>query len=172
MSEEQPAPSLLIGGANQQQLRMDASMANRHGMIAGATGTGKTITMQIMAEEFSKVGVPVLMADVKGDVSGLACAAKPHPKIDERIEAIGIEDYQLQANPVVFWDLYGKLGHPIRATVAELGPLMLSNLLNLNDTQTGVLYTAFKISDETSPCSAANPARTYCPFSSRKTSRV
>ena len=148
MSEEAKSPSLLIGGASQNQLRMSASMANRHGMIAGATGTGKTITMQIMAEEFSRIGVPVMMADVKGDVSGLACAATAHPKIDERIEAIGIEDYQMQANPVMFWDLYGKLGHPIRATVAELGPMMLSNLLSLNDTQTGVLYTAFKIADE------------------------
>jgi DNA helicase HerA-like ATPase len=149
MSEAEQQPSnLLIGGANQQQILMDASMANRHGMIAGATGTGKTITMQILAEEFSKIGVPVLMADVKGDVSGLARAATPHPKIDERIEKIAITDYQMQANPVVFWDLYGKLGHPVRATVGELGPLMLSNLLDLNETQTGVLYTAFKIADE------------------------
>ena len=140
--------TLLIGGQNQKQLRMDASMANRHGMIAGATGTGKTVTMQILAEEFSKAGVPVLMADVKGDVSGLACAASPHPKIDERIQAIGIEDYQLRANPVVFWDMYGKFGHPMRATISELGPLLLANLMNLNDTQTGVLYSAFKIADE------------------------
>lgn len=147
----QPEPnSMLIGGANQQQIRMDASMANRHGMIAGATGTGKTVTMQILAEAFSKIGVPVLMADIKGDVSGLACAATPHPKIDERIEKIAITDYQMMANPVVFWDLYGKLGHHVRATVGELGPLMLSNLLDLNETQTGVLYTAFKIADENS----------------------
>ena len=140
--------TLLIGGKNKAQLRMDASMANRHGMIAGATGTGKTVTMQILAEEFSRSGVPVLMADVKGDVSGLACAATAHPKIDERIEAIGITDYQMVANPVVFWDMYGKYGHPVRATVSELGPLLLSNLLSLNDTQTGVLYSAFKIADE------------------------
>jgi DNA helicase HerA-like ATPase len=139
---------LLIGGKNQHQLLMDASMANRHGMIAGATGTGKTVTMQILAEEFSKIGVPVLMADVKGDVSGLACAATAHPKIDERIEAIGIPDYQMLANPVVFWDVYGKQGHPVRATVSEIGPLMLSSLLGLNDTQTGVLYSAFKIADD------------------------
>ena len=123
-------------------------MANRHGMIAGATGTGKTITMQIMAEEFSRAGVPVLMADVKGDVSGLAAAATAHPKIDERIAAIGIEQYQVQANPVIFWDLYGKLGHPVRATVSELGPLLLANLLELNETQTGVMYAAFKIADD------------------------
>jgi DNA helicase HerA-like ATPase len=140
--------TLLIGGKNQQQLLMDASMANRHGMIAGATGTGKTVTMQILAEEFSKIGVPVLMADVKGDVSGLACAATAHPKIDERIEAIGIPGYQMLANPVVFWDVYGKQGHPVRATISEIGPLMLSSLLGLNDTQTGVLYSAFKIADD------------------------
>ncbi len=149
MSEEKQEPvTLLLGGRDGEQLRMDASMANRHGMIAGATGTGKTVTMQILAEEFSKIGVPVFMADVKGDVSGLACAATAHPKIDERIENIAITDYQMLANPVMFWDLYGKLGHPVRATVGELGPLMLSNLLGLNDTQTGVLYTAFKIADE------------------------
>lgn len=140
--------TLLIGGVGQKQVLMNTRMANRHGMIAGATGTGKTVTMQILAEEFSKAGVPVLMADVKGDVSGLACAATPHPKIDERNEAIGITDYQMQANPVVFWDLYGIKGHPVRATVSELGPLLISNLLDLNETQTGVLYAAFKIADE------------------------
>ena len=145
MSNEQ---FLLIGGRDQQQVRMNTRMANRHGMIAGATGTGKTITMQILAEEFSRAGVPVLMADVKGDVSGLCCAARPHPKIDERVAAIGIENYQLQASPVVFWDLYGQKGHPVRATVSELGPLLLSSLLELNETQTGVLYAAFKIADD------------------------
>jgi len=93
--------TLLIGGVGQKQVLMNTRMANRHGMIAGATGTGKTVTMQILAEEFSKAGVPVLMADVKGDVSGLACAATPHPKIDERNEAIGITDYQMQANPAL-----------------------------------------------------------------------
>ncbi len=140
--------SILIGGRNQNQVSMTTRMANRHGMIAGATGTGKTVTMQILAEEFSRAGVPVLMADIKGDVSGLACAATPHPKIDERVQAIGISDYQMEANPVVFWDLYGKLGHPVRATVSELGPLLLANLMDLNATQTGVMYAAFKIADD------------------------
>ncbi len=139
---------LLIGGRDQKQVLMNPRMANRHGMIAGATGTGKTITMQIMAEEFSRAGVPVLLADVKGDVSGLACAASPHPRIDERVEAIGIDGYQMQASPVVFWDLYGKKGHPVRATVSELGPLLLSSLMELNETQTGVMYAAFKIADD------------------------
>jgi len=127
---------------------MDAGMANRHGMIAGATGTGKTVTLQILAEGFSRIGVPVFLADVKGDLSGLAQPGKPHPKIDERVQAINIEDYEFRGNPVVLWDLFGGLGHPIRTTISELGPLLLSKLLDLNDTQTGVLYGCFKIADD------------------------
>jgi len=123
-------------------------MANRHGMIAGATGTGKTVTLQILAENFSKIGVPVFLADVKGDVSGIGKPATPHPKIDERVKKIGIEDYQMMPSPVVFWDLFGKKGHPIRTTVSEIGPLLLANLLELNDTQTGILYSCFKIADD------------------------
>ncbi|MCL4168362.1 UNVERIFIED_CONTAM: hypothetical protein GTU68_019265, partial [Idotea baltica] len=117
-------------------------------MVAGATGTGKTITLQILAENFSKIGVPVFLADVKGDVSGIGKAATPHPKIDERINTIGITDYTMQGNPVVFWDLFGNNGHPIRTTVSEIGPLLLANLLELNDTQTGILYSCFKIADD------------------------
>ena len=139
---------LLIGGNGKQTVSMDAAMANRHGMVAGATGTGKTITLQILAENFSKAGVPVFLSDVKGDVSGIGKPAKPHPKIDERINTIGIDDYQMQPSPVVFWDLFGKKGHPIRTTVSEIGPLLLSNLLELNDTQTGILYSCFKIADD------------------------
>ena len=138
----------LIGGNGEQTVFMDASMANRHGMVSGATGTGKTITMQVLAENFSKLGVPVFLADVKGDVSGVGKPAKPHPKIDERIETIGIEGYQMLPSPVVFWDLFGKKGHPIRTTVSEIGPLLLANLLELNDTQTGILYSCFKIADD------------------------
>ena len=140
--------NLLIGGNGTQTVYMDASMANRHGMVSGATGTGKTVTLQILAENFSQAGVPVFLADVKGDVSGVGKAAKPHPKIDERINTIGIENYNMQASPVVFWDLFGKKGHPIRTTVSEIGPLLLSNLLELNDTQTGILYSCFKIADD------------------------
>ncbi len=140
--------SLLIGGNGTQTVLMDASMANRHGMIAGATGTGKTVTLQILAENFSKIGVPVFLADVKGDVSGIGKEAKPHPKIDERIATIGIDNYKMQGHPVVFWDLFGKNGHPIRTTVSEIGPLLLANLLELNDTQTGILYACFKIADD------------------------
>ncbi len=139
---------LLIGGNGNQTVYMDASMANRHGMIAGATGTGKTVTLQILAENFSQAGVPVFLADVKGDVSGVGKAAKPHPKIDERIATIGIKDYQMIGSPVVFWDVFGKQGHPIRTTVSEIGPLLLANLLDLNDTQTGILYSCFKIADD------------------------
>ena len=147
MTKDNPI-EILLGGANGKHVSMNAKMANRHGMIAGATGTGKTVTMQILAEGFSKAGVPVFMSDVKGDVSGIAIAGKPHPKIDERIEAIGIEGYELRGNPVVFWDMYGKKGHPVRTTITELGPLLLSNLLDLNDTQEGVLYGAFKLADD------------------------
>jgi DNA helicase HerA-like ATPase len=139
---------LLIGGNGQQTVFMNASMANRHGMVAGATGTGKTVTLQILAENFSKIGVPVFLADVKGDVSGIGKAAKPHPKITERIEKIGIDGYQMNPNPVVFWDLFAKKGHPIRTTVSEIGPLLLANLLELNDIQTGILYSCFKIADD------------------------
>ena len=139
---------LLIGGNGEQTVFMNASMANRHGMVAGATGTGKTVTLQILAENFSKIGVPVFLADVKGDVSGVGKPAAPHPKIDERVETIGIDNYQMTPSPVVFWDLFGKQGHPIRTTVSEIGPLLLSNLLELNDTQTGILYSCFKIADD------------------------
>ncbi|MDH3637962.1 MAG: DUF853 domain-containing protein [Gammaproteobacteria bacterium] len=141
-------PKILIGGADGNQICMDAGMANRHGMIAGATGTGKTVTLQILAEGFSRIGVPVFLADVKGDLSGLTQPGKPHPKVDERIQKIKIEDYGFRGNPVILWDLFGELGHPIRTTISELGPLLLSNLLDLNDTQTGVLYGCFKIADD------------------------
>ncbi|MDB4522020.1 DUF853 domain-containing protein [Gammaproteobacteria bacterium] len=139
---------LLIGGSEKGQVIMDAAMANRHGLIAGATGTGKTVTLQILAEGFSKLGVPVFMADVKGDLSGMSKAGKPHAKVDERVSAIKIEDYQARPYPIVFWDLFGNQGHPFRTTISELGPLLLSTLLELNDTQTGILYSAFRIADD------------------------
>jgi DNA helicase HerA-like ATPase len=125
-----------------------AAMANRHGLIAGATGTGKTVTLQTLAEGFSRAGVPVFLADVKGDLSGLARAAEPGEKILARIAQLGIADYRPAANPTVFWDIDGQRGHAVRATVAEFGPLLLANLMELNDTQTGVLYAAFKVADD------------------------
>ena len=121
---------------------------NRHGLVAGATGTGKTVTLMTMAEGFSRLGVPVFMADVKGDVAGLAVAGTPNEKIQQRIAQIGIPDYKSEANPVIFWDLYGKLGHPVRATVSEIGPTLLSRMLELNDTQGGVLDIVFKLADD------------------------
>ncbi len=126
--------------------------ANRHGLIAGATGTGKTVTLQGLAENFSAAGVPVFVADVKGDLSGIAMAgsatAKPHAAFAERAAAIGDSDWQYRETPVVFWDLFGDAGHPIRATVSEMGPLLLSRMLNLNDVQEGVLTIAFHVADE------------------------
>ena len=149
MSEaKNDAPQLLIGGYAGTPLFMTARMANRHGLIAGATGTGKTVTLQILAENFSRMGVPVFLADIKGDLSGLAQPGKPHPKIDERVQKIPVENFQLRPSPVVFWDVFGKQGHPLRTTISEMGPLLLSNLLDLNDTQTGVLYASFKFADD------------------------
>lgn len=123
-------------------------MSNRHGLIAGATGTGKTITLQVMAEAYSALGVPVLAADIKGDLSGIGAAAVSNPRITERLARMPQLEYLPTAAPVVFWDIFGRTGHPIRTTISELGPLLLSHLLDLNETQTGVLYAAFRIADE------------------------
>ena len=123
-------------------------MANRHGLIAGATGTGKTITLQTLAENFSALGVPVFLADVKGDLSGLAKAGGPNPKVQERVRVLGLDDFVPTAFPVTFWDVFGVSGHPVRATISEMGPLLLGRLLNLNDTQEGVLHLVFKVADD------------------------
>ncbi|MBL4711799.1 MAG: DUF853 family protein [Gammaproteobacteria bacterium] len=141
-------PGLVIGGTTNSPFIMDAKMANRHGLIAGATGTGKTITLQNMAEGFSRIGVPVFLTDVKGDLSGIATQGKAHPKIDARVKQLAIEDFQFRATPTVFWDLMGKKGHNLRTTISDMGPLLLSSLLELNDTQTGILYACFKIADD------------------------
>ena len=139
--------SILIG-KGQGQVHLQGRYANRHGLVAGATGTGKTVTLLVLAEGFSRMGVPVFMADAKGDVSGLAAAGTPHARIDERVQSIGIDDYRQEPNPVVFWDLWGKLGHPVRATVTEVGPTLLARMLELNDTQEGVLQVVFRVADE------------------------
>ena len=139
---------ILIGGQNGAQVIMDAAMGNRHGMISGATGTGKTITLQILAEGFSKIGVPVFLADIKGDLSGITIPGQPNEKISERVQQIGIANFQYRGNPAVLWDIFAKTGHPVRTTISDMGPLLLSNLLELNDTQTGVLYSCFKIADD------------------------
>ncbi|QIK81594.1 DUF853 family protein [Lysobacter sp. HDW10] len=121
---------------------------NRHGLVAGATGTGKTVTLLTLAEGFSKRGVPVFLADVKGDVAGLAMAGAGNEKIDARVKELGVQDFAHAANPVVFWDLWGQKGHPVRTTVSEMGPLLLSRILELNDTQSGVLDIVFKLADD------------------------
>jgi len=144
----QPLSLLLGANPDSVQLHQLGRMGNRHGLVAGATGTGKTVTLQILAEGFSRMGVPVFLADVKGDLSGLAKPAAAHEKIDERGRHIGIEGYQARPYPVVFWDLFGTSGHPIRTTISEMGPLLLSNLLGLNNTQEGVLYACFRIADD------------------------
>src|SRR5260370_34271183 len=123
-------------------------MANRHGLIAGATGTGKTVTLQTLAENFSARGVPVFMADVKGDLAGMSQIGGNNPKIVERAKELKISDFKGEACPVVFWDVFGEQGHPVRATVSEMGPLLLGRLLELNDTQEGVLNMVFKIADD------------------------
>jgi DNA helicase HerA-like ATPase len=139
---------IVLGGNKQgQQILFDAGMANRHGLITGATGTGKTITLQLLAESFSRLGVPVFSADVKGDLSGIAAPGQEHPKITDRLKRIALEAQPFEGCPVLFWDLVGKTGHPIRTTVSEMGPILLANLLNLNETQSGILHVAFTVAD-------------------------
>ncbi len=143
---------ILVGKAittpDSGQVHLLPKYGNRHGLVAGATGTGKTVTLMTLAEGFSKIGVPVFLADVKGDVAGLAVAGTMNEKLQQRVEHIGVEGYVQQPNPVVFWDLWGQKGHPIRTTVSEMGPLLLSRILELNDTQSGVLDIVFKLADD------------------------
>ena len=124
------------------------AFANRHGLITGATGTGKTVTLQVLAERLSGIGVPVFMADVKGDLAGISQPGAPSPKLTERLALLGIEEPRFTGLPVVFWDVFGEQGHPIRATISDLGPLLLARILNLNETQEGVLALVFKVADD------------------------
>lgn len=137
----------ILIGKGEKPVHLLARYGNRHGLVAGATGTGKTISLLVMAEGFSRLGVPVFMADVKGDVAGLAMAGTPNDKIRQRVAEIGIEGYAPEPSPVVFWDLYGRSGHPVRATVSEIGPTLLGRILELNDTQSGILEIVFKLAD-------------------------
>ena len=130
------------------QVHLLPRYGNRHGLVAGATGTGKTVTLMTLAEGFSRIGVPVFMADVKGDVAGLAMPGTMNGKLEARAAQIGVEGYAPEGSPVVFWDLYGQLGHPVRTTVSEMGPTLLSRILELNDTQSGVLDIVFKLADD------------------------
>ncbi len=140
--------TILLGGNGERQIRLNAGMANRHGLITGATGTGKTVTLQVLAESFSRLGVPVFAADIKGDLSGVSHAGKQHPKVTERIDYIGIEGHRFEPCPTQFWDVYSKQGSPVRTTVSEMGPVLFGNLLQLNETQEGVLQVAFSVADD------------------------
>jgi len=141
------AEPMLVGKA-ESEVHLLPALANRHGLIAGATGTGKTVTLQRLAESFSKLGVPVFMADVKGDLSGIGAAGAPNPRIAQRMEALGLPLPEFRGCPVMFWDVFGEQGHPVRATVSEMGPLLFSRMLNLNATQQGVLTATFKVADD------------------------
>jgi len=139
---------LIIAMSAGKEIVLLPNMANRHGLITGATGTGKTVTLQKMAESFASIGVPVFMADVKGDLSGIGAAGVAAEKMLKRLESIGVKDFQPRANTAVFWDVFGESGHPVRATISDMGPLLLARLLNLNETQSGVLTLVFKIADD------------------------
>jgi len=138
----------ILVGRGEQPVYLLARYANRHGLVAGATGTGKSVSLMVLAEGFSRLGVPVFMADVKGDIAGLALPGTASENVRQRAAQVGMTDYAPDANPVVFWDLYGKAGHPVRTTVSEMGPNLLGRILELNDVQTGTLEIAFKLADD------------------------
>ena len=142
------AELLVVARHQQTDLALLPALANRHGLITGATGTGKTITLQVLAERFSSIGVPVFMADVKGDLSGIAAPGMESAKLAERLKTLGVEDWAPARFPAAFWDVAGEQGHPVRATISDMGPILLARLLNLNDTQSGVLQLVFKIADD------------------------
>jgi DNA helicase HerA-like ATPase len=138
----------ILIGKGDVPVHLLARYGNRHGLVAGATGTGKSVSLMVMAEGFSRLGVPVFMADVKGDIAGLAMPGAMNERIAARVAQVGVEGYANEANPVVFWDLHGQLGHPVRTTVSEVGPTLMARMLELNDTQAGVLDIAFKLADD------------------------
>ena len=143
---QQAKPLMIAKGTT--EIAVLSSMANRHGLIAGATGTGKTVTLRVLAEQFSRIGVPVFLADIKGDLSGVAQPGGDRPEFSDRAKKLGLPDYAFDACPVVFWDVFGQQGHPVRTTVSEMGPLLISRILDLNDVQSGVLTLIFKIADD------------------------
>src|ERR1700712_1012348 len=138
----------LLGGKGASPQYMDLGLANRHGLVAGATGTGKTVTLQVLAEGFSKAGVPVFCADIKGDLSGIAARGEAKDFLVKRAEEVGLSPYEFEQFPVIFWDLYGEKGHRVRTTIAEMGPLLLARLMDASEAQEGVINIAFKIADE------------------------
>jgi DNA helicase HerA-like ATPase len=139
---------LLVVAKGESELGIWPQMANRHGLIAGATGTGKTVTLRVLAEHFSRIGVPVFMADVKGDLASMALPGGENPKIEERVKQLGLDGFEYAASPVTFWDIDGAQGHPVRVTVSDMGPMLFSRLLNLNETQSGVMTIVFKVADD------------------------
>ncbi len=141
-------PEPLIIAKGERDLALLPQMANRHGLVAGATGTGKTVTLQVLAENFSRIGVPVFMADVKGDLAGISQPGGGNAKVEQRLKLLNISKFSYEGCPTVFWDVFGQQGHPVRTTVSEIGPLLLGRLLNLNETQSGVLSIVFKIADD------------------------
>ncbi|MDD3521057.1 MAG: DUF853 family protein [Actinomycetota bacterium] len=137
----------LLIAKGKKEIFLFPKMANRHGLIAGATGTGKTVSLKVMSEAFSSIGVPVFLADIKGDLATISQAGGGNPKIDDRIKMLELSDFEYQSFPTILWDVFGQLGHPVRTTISEMGPLLISRLLGLNDTQTGVLNIVFKVAD-------------------------
>lgn len=144
MSEINP----LLIAKGKEEVFLYPKMANRHGIIAGATGTGKTVSLKVLSEAFSSIGVPVFLADIKGDLATISQAGGGNPKIEERIKMLDLKDFSYQAFSTILWDVFGQTGHPVRTTITEMGPLLLSRLLGLNETQTGVLNIIFKIADD------------------------
>src|SRR6476469_7896471 len=142
------ADPIIIARAGNIDLALLPAMANRHGCITGATGTGKTVTLQVMAEQFSRIGVPVFLADVKGDISGITKAGQMTDKLRDRLKKLGLPEPKWQACPATLWDVFGEQGHPVRATISDMGPLLLGRMLALNETQSGVLNLVFKIADD------------------------
>lgn len=140
--------NVIIGGCSGELVCQLGAMSNRHGLIAGATGTGKTVSLQVLAEGFSRIGTPVFAADVKGDLSGISQPGIPHEEVDRRLAAMPLPEYRQRGYPTICWDVFGVEGHPVRTTISEMGPLILANLLELNETQTGVLYAAFAVADD------------------------
>src|SRR5512137_874262 len=143
----QATPGLLIA-KGKSDVSILPKMANRHGLVAGATGTGKTVTLRVLAEQFSKIGVPIFMADIKGDLSGIPFRGGENPKVAERVQKLFPKGFDFEGYPAVFWDVFGEQGHPVRTTISEMGPLLLSRILMLNEIQSGVLNIVFKIADD------------------------
>ncbi len=141
-------PSPLFIARGKKDIFLLPPMANRHGLIAGATGTGKTVSLRVLAENFSSMGVPVFMADIKGDLSGLSMPGGENPKVLERVKKLNLENFNFEGFPSIYWDVFGEQGHPVRTTISEMGPLLLSRILNLNEVQSGVLNIIFKIADD------------------------